>query len=356
VRNPRDFLRPLAIGAPEPVREIPLKPSRMIHFFDASSEKMRSKLPDLATRSDILLGNLEDAVPVDNKLSAREGLVTVGREIDLGATALWTRVNALESPWALDDITTLVSEIGHRLEVIMVPKVEGPWDIHYVDRLLAQLEAKAGLQRPILVHAILETALGVCNVEAIAAASPRMQGISIGPADLAASRRMKTTRVGGGHPGYRVLEDPDAEDPEAPRASAQQDLWHYSIGRMVDACAAVGILPFYGPFGDIKDVQGCEAQFRAAFLMGCVGAWSLHPVQIDIAKRVFSPDPDEVRFAQKVIEAIPDGRGVHMIDGKMQDDATWKQCQVMVSLARMLAEKDPELAEAYGLTPAAAGA
>ncbi len=356
MRNPRDFLRPLAIGAPEPVREIPPKPSRMIHFFDASSEKMRSKLPDLATRSDILLGNLEDAVPVDNKLSAREGLVTVGREIDLGATALWTRVNALESPWALDDITTLVSEIGHRLEVIMVPKVEGPWDIHYVDRLLAQLEAKAGLQRPILVHAILETALGVANVEAIAAASPRMQGISIGPADLAASRRMKTTRVGGGHPGYRVLEDPDAENPEAPRASAQQDLWHYSIGRMVDACAAVGILPFYGPFGDIKDVQGCEAQFRAAFLMGCVGAWSLHPVQIDIAKRVFSPDPDEVRFAQKVIEAIPDGRGVHMIDGKMQDDATWKQCQVMVSLARMLAEKDPELAEAYGLTPAAAGA
>ena len=113
---------------------------------------------------------------------------------------------------------------------------------------------------------------------------------------------------------------------------------------MVDACAAVGILPFYGPFGDIKDVEGCEAQFRAAFLMGCVGAWSLHPVQIDIAKKVFSPDPDEVAFAKKVIEAIPDGRGVHMIDGKMQDDATWKQCRVMVDLAEMLAEKDPELA------------
>ena len=112
---------------------------------------------------------------------------------------------------------------------------------------------------------------------------------------------------------------------------------------MVDACTACGILPFYGPFGDIKDVEGCEAQFRAAFLMGCVGAWSLHPVQIDIAKKVFSPDPDEVAFAKKVIEAIPDGRGVHMIDGKMQDDATWKQCRVMVDLAEMLAAKDPEL-------------
>ena len=178
-----------------------------------------------------------------------------------------------------------------------------------------------------------------------------MQGMSFGPADLAANRRMKTTRVGGGHPGYRVIEDPDPDDPEAPRATAQQDPWHYSIARMVDACAGAGILPFYGPYGDIKDVQGCETQFRAAFLLGCVGAWSLHPAQIDIAKKVFSPDPDEVKFAKKVIEAIPDGRGVHMIDGKMQDDATWKQCKVMVDLAEMLARKDPELAEAYGLEP-----
>ena len=114
------------------------------------------------------------------------------------------------------------------------------------------------------------------------------------------------------------------------------------------------MLPFYGPFGDIKDVAGCEAQFRAAFLMGCVGAWSLHPVQIDLAKKVFSPEPDEVKFAKKVIEAIPDGRGVHMIDGKMQDDATWKQCKVMVDLAEMLARKDPELAEAYEMRAAPA--
>jgi len=348
MRNPRDFVKPLAVGAPDPLLEIPVTPSRMIHFFDPSNEKMAAKLPDIAATTDILLGNLEDAVPADRKEAARAGLVTIGKEVDLGGTALWTRVNSLDSPWVLDDLVTLVGEIGDRLDVIMVPKVEGAWDIHYVDRLLAQLEAKHGLQRPILVHAILETALGVTNVEEIAAASPRMQGMSFGPADLAASRRMKTTRVGGGHPGYVVLADPSPDDPEAPRASAQQDLWHYSIGRMVDACAATGILPFYGPFGDIADVAGCEAQFRAAFLMGCVGAWSLHPRQIAIAKRVFSPDPEEVRFAKKVIEAIPDGRGVHMLDGKMQDDATWKQCKVMVGLAELLAEKDPELREAYG--------
>jgi len=353
VRNPRDFFKPLAIGAPDPVVDVPFTPSRMIHFLDFSNEKMVAKAADIATKTDILLGNLEDAVPVDRKEAAREGLIRVGREMDLGQTALWTRVNSLESPWVLDDLTQVVTEIGHKLSVIMVPKVEGPWDIHYVDRLLAQLEARAGLDRPILIHAILETAQGVTNLEEIAAASPRMQGMSFGPADLAASRRMKTTRVGGGHPGYRTIEDPDPSNPDAPRASAQQDPWHYSIARMVDACTGNGILPFYGPFGDIKDTLACETQFRAAFLLGCVGAWSLHPVQIDIAKKVFSPDPEEVAFARKVIEAIPDGRGVHMIDGKMQDDATWKQCKVMVNLAEMLAEKDPEMAEVYGMAGAA---
>jgi malyl-CoA/(S)-citramalyl-CoA lyase len=349
VRNPRQFGHPLAIGAPQPPIEIPVKPSRMIHFFDPSNEKMAAKVPDMARQADILLGNLEDAIAADRKEAAREGLIQIAKATDFGDTALWTRVNSLESPWVLDDFLRLVTEIGDKLEVIMVPKVEGPWDIHYVDRLLAQLEAKAGLERPLLVHAILETSLGVVNLEEIATASPRMQGMSFGPADLAAFRRMKTTRVGGGHPGYRVIEDPDPDDPKAPRATAQQDPWHYSIARMVDACTSADILPFYGPYGDIKDTEGCETQFRAAFLLGCVGAWSLHPAQIEIARKVFSPPPEEVKFAKRVLEAIPDGRGVHMIDGKMQDDATWKQCKVMVTLAEMLAKKDPDLAEAYDL-------
>jgi malyl-CoA/(S)-citramalyl-CoA lyase len=322
----------------------------MIHIMDFSSERMIDKVPELAPTVDILLGNLEDAVPADRKAAAREGLVRVGREFDLGQTQLWTRINSLESPWVLEDLTTLVSEIGDRLDVIMIPKVEGVKDIHYVDRLLAQLEARAGLTRPILVHALLETSLGMVNIEEIATASPRLQGMSLGPADLAASRRMKTTRVGGGHPGYRVLADPaaGADVASSPRASVQQDPWHYSIARMVDACSSAGIFPFYGPFGDIHDLEGCETQFRSAFVLGCVGAWSLHPVQIEIAKRVFSPDPDEVLFAKRVLAALPDGHGVEMIDGKVQDDATWKQCQVIVSLAEMLAERDPELRAAYG--------
>src|SRR5256885_1248935 len=165
MRNPRDFFKPLAIDAPEPAREIPVLPSRMIHFLDFSNEKMVAKVPDIAPTVDILLGNLEDAVPLERKEAARAGLIRVGKEMELGDTALWTRVNELASPYFLDDITQVGEEIGEKIEVVMIPKVEGPWDIHYVDRLLAQLEAKAGLDRPILVHAILETAQGVAHLE-----------------------------------------------------------------------------------------------------------------------------------------------------------------------------------------------
>jgi malyl-CoA/(S)-citramalyl-CoA lyase len=347
MRSAKDFFRPLAVGAPDPVREIPFPPSRVIHFFPGSNPKMVAKVPEMAPTVDILLCNLEDAVPAADKEAARAGLVEVGKAWTTSDTQLWTRVNSLDSPWGLDDLMTAVTEVGDQLDVIMIPKVEGAEDIHYVDRLVAQLEAKAGLRRPLLLHAILETARGVANVEEICGASPRMQGLSLGPADLAANRRMKTTRVGGGHPGYLVREDPVDGDVDAPRVTHQQDLWHYTIARMVDACQAHGILPFYGPFGDIKDTVACEDQFRNAYLLGCVGAWSLHPVQIDIAKRVFSPDPDDVRHAREVIAAMGDGTGAVMLDGKMEDDASVKQCQVMLALAEQLAARDPELAKAY---------
>jgi len=319
----------------------------MIHFFDPSNPKMVAKLPDLAPQVDVLLGNLEDAIQASNKEAARAGLIKVAEGTDLGETQLWTRINSLDSPWVLDDLTELITRVGDKLDVIMIPKVQGPEDIHYADRLLAQLEAKGGIRKPLQIHAILETARGVASVEEIALASPRMQGISLGPADLAADRRMKTTRVGGGHPGYLVRTDPGA-DPDAPRPTFQQDLWHYTVARMVDACAQAGIYPYYGPFGDIKDVVACEDQFRNAYLLGCVGTWSLHPVQIEIAKRVFSPSPDEVAWAQQVVDAMGDGTGAVMLEGKMQDDASVKQCRVVLDLAKQLAARDPELADRYG--------
>jgi malyl-CoA/(S)-citramalyl-CoA lyase len=350
-QSPKDFFAPLAVGAPAPLREIPARPSRAIHFFDPSNPKMADKVPQLVGTVDVLLGNLEDAVKADNKVAAREGLVRIAQQTDFGPTQLWTRINSLDSPWVLDDLTTLVPAIGDKLDVIMVPKVQGPADIHYVDRILAQLEAKAQLERPILIHAILETARGMANVEEICGASPRMQGLSLGPADLAADRKMKTTRVGGGHPGYLVREDPKDGAIDAPRAIFQQDLWHYTIAKMVDACAMHGIYPYYGPFGDITDVVAAEDQFRNAFLLGCVGAWSLHPKQIEIANRVFSPSVEDIEHARRVVAALQrgggDGTGAVMLDGKMEDDASLKQCLVLVELAEQLAETDPRLKEQY---------
>ena len=346
-KPPKKFFETLAIGAPTPYREIPTTLERMIHFFPPHVEKMRAKLPDIVPQVDVLLGNLEDAIPANAKDAARAGLVEIATTVDFGDTRLWTRVNCLNSPWFLDDMTEVVAAAKDKLDVVMLPKVEGAWDIHYLDQLLAQLEAKHQISKPIMIHAILETALGVENVTGIAGASPRMHGMSLGPADLAASRGMKTTRVGGGHPFYGVLEDPRGDD--AARVLHQQDLWHYTVARMVDACQSYGIKAFYGPFSDFDDDDACEAQFRNAFLMGCVGAWTLHPKQIGIAKRVFVPDPEEARFAFRILEAMPDGTGAVMIDGKMQDDATWKQAKVIADLARMVVAKDPDMAAAYGL-------
>ena len=347
MKLPRSFFKPLAVGAPAPLRELPIKLERMIHFVPPHVEKLRAKVPELITQVDVVLGNLEDAIPADAKEAARAGFIAMAKAYDFGETGLWTRINALNSPWALDDLIEIVGAVGNKLDVVMLPKVEGPWDIHYLDQLLAQLEARHAVERPILIHAILETAEGVDNVVGIATASPRMHGVSLGPADLAASRAMKTTRVGGGHPEYKVLAD--ATPQGTARASFQQDLWHYTLAKMVDACAAAGIKPFYGPFGDFSDAQACEAQFRNAFLMGCVGAWTLHPSQVPIAKRVFSPDPAEIAFARRILHAMPDGSGAVMIDGKMQDDATWKQAKVLMDLARLIAAKDPQLANNYDL-------
>src|ERR1044072_3763621 len=224
MKLPRQFYQPLAIGAPPPLRELPVRLERMIHFVPPHIEKMRAKAADLARQVDVVLGNLEDAIPVDAKEPARRGFIEMAKAPDFGATGLWTRINALNSPWALDDVSELVAALPNKLDVVMLPKVDGPWDIHYLDQLLAQLEGKHGAKKPILTHAILETAQGVNNVEAIATASPRMHGMSLGPADLAASRAMKTTRVGGGHPDYKVIADVDSKSPDAPPAAAQQVL------------------------------------------------------------------------------------------------------------------------------------
>ena len=288
----------------------------MIHFVPPHNEKVRAKAGELAGQVDVVLGNLEDAIPIESKIAARDGLIAMAKATDFGSTGLWARVNALNSPWFLDDMTRLVGEIGDKLDVVMVPKVEGDWDIHFVDQYLALLEARHGLKKPILVHAILETAAGRQQrrgdrrrLAAHAWHEPRAGR----PRRLARDEDDPGRRRPSRLPGARRRDD--ARRARAP--SAQQDPWHYTIARMVDACAANGIKAFYGPFGDFSDPDACEAQFRNAFLLGCAGAWTLHPSQIAIAKRVFSPDPGEVAFARKILDG--DARRLGRGDDRRQD-------------------------------------
>ncbi|MSY17733.1 MAG: CoA ester lyase [Actinobacteria bacterium] len=346
MRSIRAALQPLALGAPSPPVQLPAQPSRSIHVFDPSNPRMVEKLPALAHQADVLLANLEDGIRPDQKAAARQSLVAIANNLDRGNAQLWVRVNGLDAPWFLDDMLTLTSEACDRIDVYMLPKVQGPEDIEFADRLLAQLEARAGAHRPILVHALLESALGISNVDAICGASLRLQGVSIGPADLAADRRMKTTRVGGGHPDYLVRADSDEAQPS--RATYLQDLWHYTVSRVVDACAAHGVAPIIGPFGDIHDHVGCEDHFRRASVMGCAGGWTLHPSQLPIAERVFSPRPSEVAWAEKVIAALGDGTGTVLVEGTMQDDATVRQCVVVLETARLAVSRNPDLAAEYG--------
>ena len=330
MKLPRNFFKPLAIGAPAPLRELPPRLERMIHFVPPHNEKVRARVPDLVRQVDVVLGNLEDAIPADAKEAARAGFIVMAKSFDYGDTGLWTRINALNSPWMLDDVTEIVAAVGDKLDVVMLPKVEGPWDIHYLDQLLAQLEAKHAVKKPILIHAILETAEGVDNVADIAIASPRMHGISLGPADLAASRAMKTTRVGGGHPDYKVLADaaPGAAA-DATRTAYQQDLWHYTTAKMVDACAAAGLKAFYGPFGDFAD----GAASRGAIPQRVPDGSRRRPGRC-IRTRCRSPSAYSRRIRRRwrllrKRSSTPcrTGSGAVMIDGKMQDDATWKTSQ-----------------------------
>ncbi len=349
MKLPRQFFKPLAIGAPAPLRELPVRLERMIHFVPPHIEKMRQKVPDLIRQVDIVLGNLEDAIPADAKEAARRGFIEMAKANTFGETGLWTRINALNSPWALDDIIEIVAAVGDKLDVVMLPKVEGPWDIHYLDQLLAQLEARHGITRPIMIHAILETAEGVNNVEAIATASPRMHGISLGPADLAASRAMKTTRVGGGHPGLPRARRRDARRTRRrPRRvpAGPVALHHRPHGRCLRGCRHQAVLRAVRRLLRSGRLRGSVPQFVPAGLRRGM---------------VIAPEPGRYRQArvlarsgrgrvcEEILAAMPDGSGAVMIDGKMQDDATWKQAKVVVDLARLVAAKDPPMAILYGM-------
>lgn len=293
-----------------------------------------------ASAADIVFLDLEDAVAPDDKALARQNIVKALNEVDFGRKTVSVRINGLDTHYMYRDVVDLVEQGGERLDLIMIPKVGTAADVYAVDMLVTQVENAVGRKKKIGFELIIETALGMANIDAIAAASRRNESLHFGVADYAASTRARTTNIGGPNPLYGVLTDPSEGGGE--RAFHWGDMWHYAIARMVVAARANGLRPLDGPFGDIQDAEGYRAQAHRAAVLGCEGKWAIHPSQIDLANELFSPSEAEVAKAERILEAmaqaVKDGRGAVTLDGRLIDIASIKQAEVLVNKARQIAE------------------
>lgn len=289
-----------------------------------------------ASAADAVFLDLEDAVAPPDKEAARGTVIAALRDIDWGDKTVSVRINALDTPFMYRDLIEVAEKGGDRLDLIMVPKVNSAADVHLLDVLLTQIEAATGRRR-LGLELQIETAQGLQNVDAIAAASPRVESIHFGPGDFAASIGARTTSIGGPVPDYAVLADPDAE---GRRAIHLGDAWHYALARIVVAARAAGIRPVDGPYGDFKDLEGLAVIARRGAAMGFDGKWAIHPSQIDVLNAAFSPGDGEVMHARRILEALGEaqtqGRGAVVLDGKMIDAASIRQAEALVEKARRL--------------------
>ncbi len=287
--------------------------------------------------ADVVFLDLEDAVAPDEKPQARKNVIQAINDIDWGKKTLSVRINGLDTHYMYRDVVDVLEQTGERLDLIMIPKVGTPSDVYALDMLVTQIEAAKGRKKRIGFELIIETALGMQNVEAIAGASPRLESLHFGVADYAASTRARTTNIGGPNPDYAVLTD---KDEKGNRQLHWGDMWHYAIARMVVAARANGLRPIDGPFGDFSDPDGFRAQGRRAAVLGCEGKWAIHPSQIALANEVFSPSEADVKKAQRIIEAMgqaqKEGKGAVSLDGRLIDIASIKQAQVLVEKAKQV--------------------
>ena len=302
----------------------------------ASNLRMLEKAP--AAGADIVFLDLEDAVAPDDKVQARANAIDALQSQDWSRTATSVRINGLDTHWAYRDIVDIVEAVGNRLEMILVPKVGAPSDLEFVAMLLSQIEQAHGYD-PIPLTALIETAPGMANVEAIARTCPdRLEALSFGVADYAASTRARTVVIGGVTPEYAVLTDPDAT---GARELHWGDPWHFALSRMIVACRAAGIRPIDGPFGDFNDPDGYRMAARRAAALGCEGKWAIHPSQIELANEIFSPLPEEVDRARRILvamaEAAAEGRGAVSLDGRLIDAASIKMAENVVRQADRIA-------------------
>lgn len=314
-------------------RTQPLPPARMNRcqlFGPGSRESLFEKMAKSA--ADVINLDLEDSVAPADKDRARANIIQAIGDIDWGDKTLSVRINGLDTPFWYRDVVDLLEQAGDRLDQIMIPKAGNASDIYAVDALVTAVERAKGRSKRINFEVIIESAAGICHVEEIAASSPRMQAISLGAADFAASMGMATTGIGGTQENYYMIREGQKYWP---------DPWHWAQTAIVAACRAHGLLPVDGPFGDFSDQDGFVAQARRSATLGMVGKWAIHPSQIALANEVFSPSEAAVAEAREILAAMEkakaEGAGATVYKGRLVDIASIKQAEVIVRQAELIA-------------------
>jgi malyl-CoA/(S)-citramalyl-CoA lyase len=288
--------------------------------------------------ADIIMFDLEDAVALDEKEQARRNVAEAIQNLDWGERTLSVRINGLDTPFMYRDLIEVVEQAGDRLDLVMVPKAGTAGDVYTVDVLLTQIEAAKRRTKRIGIELLIESALGMQNIEAIAAASSRTESLHFGSGDFAASIGARTLSIGGPHPGYRVLADPDET---GARIAYWSDMWHYPMARLVVAARAHGLRPVDGPFADFRDVDGFRSAATRSAVLGCDGKWVIHPSQVEVANAIYTPSDEEIMRARRVLAAMQEaqqsGVGAVILDGRMIDVASIRQAEAIVRKADAIA-------------------
>jgi len=317
------------------VEQVPARMNRSELAVPGSRPELFEKAAKSAT--DVIFLDLEDAVAPDRKEQARKNIIQALQEVDFCTKTISLRINGLDTHYMYRDVVDVLEQGGERLDLIMIPKAGTAADIYALDMLVTQIETATGRRKRIGFEMIIETALGMQNVEEISAASPRNESLHFGVADYAASVKARTTGIGEPHPDYGLL---TAADGDKARDYHWGDMWHYALSRMVVAARANGLRPVDGPYGDFSDPDGYRAAAKRAAVMGCEGKWAIHPSQIALGNEVFSPSEAEVAKARRILEAMEqakkDGKGAVALDGRLIDIASIKQAENMVRLAEQL--------------------
>jgi malyl-CoA/(S)-citramalyl-CoA lyase len=308
----------------------PARPNRCQLFGPGSNTKLFAKMA--ASAADVINLDLEDSVAPTDKDMARANVIEALNTVDWGNKYMSVRINGLDTPYWYRDVVDLLEQAGDRLDQIMIPKVGCAEDVYAVDALVTAIERAKGRTKPISFEVIIESAAGIAHVEAIAASSPRLQAMSLGAADFAASMGMQTTGIGGTQEAYYMLREGE---------KYWSDPWHWAQTAIVAACRTHGVLPVDGPFGDFSDDEGYIAQAKRSATLGMVGKWAIHPKQIALANEVFTPSEEAVSEAREILTAMEqakaNGEGATVYKGRLVDIASIKQAEVIVAQAELIA-------------------